>query len=274
MTAIAGSPVCLAACNVAAGKLVQLPVLQALHCLKLYLERLGFKFKPDGTCDKQGTITDLLELVSRAAMDKEFLNYRPTITAAAVLYCDRLQKGLLPFWPSSLATLTGYSNARTAELAAAISGAQRLCKQLSQFQKDGSVCSSVAQGAGRLAASDGDSPVGTAISTPSVAPVKVSVVTAQLNSKAPAWPSHQQHTPAASIEAAPAPTAVEHVGLAGSPADAAVAPAVGSAVGEITGKLAQAVVAEASAAKAATTAANTFACGPGAAQSVHTAAAE
>jgi hypothetical protein len=43
-----------------------------------------------------------------------------------VLYCCRLQRGLLPFWPSALAGLTGYSNAHTPELAAAISGTQRL----------------------------------------------------------------------------------------------------------------------------------------------------
>jgi pentatricopeptide repeat domain-containing protein 1 len=62
--------------------------------------------------------------------DQEFLNYRPTITAAAVLYCNRLQQGRLPFWPSSLAGLTGYSNAQTPELAAAIVGARRVSKQL------------------------------------------------------------------------------------------------------------------------------------------------
>jgi hypothetical protein len=43
-----------------------------------------------------------------------------------VLYCSRLQRGLLPFWPAALASLTGYSNAHTPELAAAIGGTQRL----------------------------------------------------------------------------------------------------------------------------------------------------
>jgi hypothetical protein len=58
-------------------------------------------------------------------LNTEFLNYRPSVTAAAVLYCDRVKKGVLPFWPGSLAALTGYSNAGTPELAAAIAGAQR-----------------------------------------------------------------------------------------------------------------------------------------------------
>lgn len=105
-------------------------VLQALRCMKLYLERLGCVFAPDGTCSNQSDIHDSLELVSRAVTDNEFLNYRPTITAAAVLYCERLHKGHLPFWPSSLSGLTSYSNARTPELSAAIGGAQRLWKQL------------------------------------------------------------------------------------------------------------------------------------------------
>ena len=104
--------------------------LQALRCLKLYLERLGCVFAADGTCSNQPDIQDCLELVAQAVTDSEFLNYRPTITAAAVLYCERLHKGHLPFWPSSLSGLTSYSNARTPELSAAIGGAQRLWKQL------------------------------------------------------------------------------------------------------------------------------------------------
>lgn len=71
-----------------------------------------------------------MELVAHAVTDNEFLNYRPTITAAAVLYSERLHKGQLPFWPSSLSGLTSYSNARTPELSAAINGAQRLWKAL------------------------------------------------------------------------------------------------------------------------------------------------
>lgn len=112
--------------------------LQALRCLKLYLERLGCVFGPDGTCKNQEGIQDCLDLVARAVTDGEFLNYRPTITAAAVLYCERLHKGQLPFWPSSLSGLTSYSNARTPELSAAIGGAQRLWKQLATARRKAS----------------------------------------------------------------------------------------------------------------------------------------
>lgn len=103
------------------------PLLQALRSLRLYLERLDCQPEPDGASnDLQG----VYELNVHILKDQEFLNYRPTITAAAVLYCNRLQQGRLPFWPSSLAGLTGYSNAQTPELAAAIVGARRVCKQL------------------------------------------------------------------------------------------------------------------------------------------------
>lgn len=108
---------------------------QALHCLKLYLQRLGCKVAADGALKSSGVTAELLEIVSSAALEKEFLNYRPTITAAAVLYCYRLHKGLLPVWPSSLSNLTGYSNARTAELAAAIWGVKRLLEQMHHKKK-------------------------------------------------------------------------------------------------------------------------------------------
>lgn len=157
--------------------------MQALHCLKLYLERLGYTFKPDGSCEDQESIADLLELTSRAAMDKEFLNCRPTITAAAILYCDRLHKGLLPFWPSSLATLTGYSNARTAELAAAISGAQRLCKLHLQPKRAGPALGMTLQKGPELInaahATGEESRRQYLAATAAVAPTAVSVMTAQ-----------------------------------------------------------------------------------------------
>eukprot|EP00775_Hariotina_reticulata_P004644 gene4644-4896_t len=101
----------------------------ALRCLRLYLERLGCRLEPGWSSDGDD-LQGLYELIVHVLKDTEFLNYRPTVTAAAVLYCERLQQGRLPFWPSSLAVLTGYSNARTPELAAAINGAQRLCNQL------------------------------------------------------------------------------------------------------------------------------------------------
>jgi pentatricopeptide repeat domain-containing protein 1 len=131
--------------------------------MKLYLERLGCVFAPDGTCSNQPDIQDSLELVSRAVTDNEFLNYRPTITAAAVLYCERLHKGHLPFWPSSLSGLTSYSNARTPELSAAIGGAQRLWKQLvASRQPQQQQASAEEDGAAAAAAAAGEEPAAAA----------------------------------------------------------------------------------------------------------------
>jgi hypothetical protein len=56
------------------------------------------------------------------------LNYRPSITAAAAVYVARMQLGRLPYWPTALSALTGYSDGCTPELAAAIRGAQRLAR--------------------------------------------------------------------------------------------------------------------------------------------------
>ena len=37
-----------------------------------------------------------------------FLNCRPSVIAAAVLYVERRARGMIPFWPTMLAKLTGY----------------------------------------------------------------------------------------------------------------------------------------------------------------------
>lgn len=37
-----------------------------------------------------------------------FLNCRPSVIAAALLYVERRSRGIIPFWPSMLAKLTGY----------------------------------------------------------------------------------------------------------------------------------------------------------------------
>ena len=58
--------------------------------------------------------------------DMAFLNCRPSVIAAAVLYVERRASGIIPFWPSSLAKLTGYQDMSTAELSVAIKAAQRM----------------------------------------------------------------------------------------------------------------------------------------------------
>lgn len=64
-------------------------------------------------------------LPSQVVSDTEFLNYRPSILAAAVLYTARQARGMLPLWPTVLTLLTGCNEANTPELFSAITATQR-----------------------------------------------------------------------------------------------------------------------------------------------------
>lgn len=70
-------------------------------------------------------VQSLIGFMRAALVQSDLLNYRPSVVAASVLYMDRLSRGELPFWPSSLAHLTGYSITQTPELAASILTMQR-----------------------------------------------------------------------------------------------------------------------------------------------------
>ena len=54
-----------------------------------------------------------------------FLNCRPSVIAAAVIYAERRARGIIPFWPSMLAKLSGYDNMSTPELSVAIKARAR-----------------------------------------------------------------------------------------------------------------------------------------------------
>ncbi|GFR46301.1 hypothetical protein Agub_g7857, partial [Astrephomene gubernaculifera] len=73
----------------------------------------------------------LAVLLQRAALDPEFLNYRPSATAAALLFCHRLRRGDTPPWPAAVAALTGYADLEQPELAAAVGAVQRLIMEYS-----------------------------------------------------------------------------------------------------------------------------------------------
>lgn len=70
-------------------------------------------------------VQSLMGFMRAALVQSDLLNYRPSVVAASVLYIDRMTRAELPFWPSSLAHLTGYSLTHTPELAAAIGTMQR-----------------------------------------------------------------------------------------------------------------------------------------------------
>ncbi len=84
--------------------------ISALRVLKLYLERLGADFSsgsPEGLRPAAGAALDLLP---DAICDAEMRKLPPSTVAAAVLVAGRRIAGKSPFWPASLATLTGLSD--------------------------------------------------------------------------------------------------------------------------------------------------------------------
>lgn len=74
---------------------------------------------------QQEAVAQTLAIMARTLQDNASLNFRPSIIAAAVLYCARRGQGQTPFWPVALVALTGYSATQSAELVAAITTVQR-----------------------------------------------------------------------------------------------------------------------------------------------------
>ena len=102
--------------------------ISTLRCLKLYLERLGCNFLDQESV--QMVAGSAFTLVREMLSDMTFLNCRPSVIAAAIMYAERRNQGVIPFWPSMLAKLTGYQDMSTPELSVAIKSAQRLCSRL------------------------------------------------------------------------------------------------------------------------------------------------
>lgn len=102
--------------------------ISTLRCLKLYLERLGCNFLDQESV--QMVAGSACALVREMLSDMTFLNCRPSVIAAAIMYAERRNQGVIPFWPSMLAKLTGYQDMSTPELSVAIKSAQRLCSRL------------------------------------------------------------------------------------------------------------------------------------------------
>lgn len=99
--------------------------ISTLRCLKLFLERMGAHHM-DGP--SAASLTGRASaLVNDCLTDMAFLNCRPSVIAAALLYVERRSRGIIPFWPSMLAKLTGYQDMSTPELSVAIKAAQRMC---------------------------------------------------------------------------------------------------------------------------------------------------
>jgi hypothetical protein len=83
-------------------------------------------------------------LAVEAMFDMSLLNCRPSIVAAALLYAERRQRGAVPFWPSTLAKLTGYEDLTTPELSLAVRAAQKLCRKVLYTQIYKQQCTNLA----------------------------------------------------------------------------------------------------------------------------------
>ncbi|CAD7704480.1 unnamed protein product, partial [Ostreobium quekettii] len=104
--------------------------ISTLRCLKLYLERLGTNFLDPRSCAQ--VAGNACALIEDSMVDVTFLNCRPSVVAAAIMYAERRSRGIIPFWPSMMAKLTGYQDMSSPELTVAIRGAQKLCQNQSK----------------------------------------------------------------------------------------------------------------------------------------------
>ena len=81
--------------------------ISALRVLKLFLERLGADFSSGNAAGLRPAAGAALDLLPVAVCDVKLRKLPPSTTAAAVLAAGRRLAGRSPFWPSSLAALTG-----------------------------------------------------------------------------------------------------------------------------------------------------------------------
>eukprot|EP00879_Flechtneria_rotunda_P003589 GHRR01003824.1.p1 GENE.GHRR01003824.1~~GHRR01003824.1.p1 ORF type:complete len:562 (+),score=207.75 GHRR01003824.1:1417-3102(+) len=81
--------------------------VSAMRVLRLLLERLGVE-SHDATTSSH-VCGQALSVMSKIAMSPLLLGCPPSVVAVAVLYACRMAAGLLPAWPVTLVTLTGYA---------------------------------------------------------------------------------------------------------------------------------------------------------------------
>ncbi|GMH32210.1 hypothetical protein BSKO_00044 [Bryopsis sp. KO-2023] len=91
--------------------------ISALRVTKLYMEWLGYEAVPEWSAPAAIHIQSML---SDALSSPAFLNFRPSVLAAAILYHDRSTRGWVPYWPTSLAQITGYGDVTSPEMRGAI----------------------------------------------------------------------------------------------------------------------------------------------------------
>ena len=110
--------------------------ISSIRCVKLLNERLGVDQL--GPACARAFIGNEHDLCLDCVAESSFLNCRPSIVASAVVYVSRRARGAIPFWPSSLSRLTGYSDVGAPEISIAIKAAQRIASR-NQYSGEGDI---------------------------------------------------------------------------------------------------------------------------------------
>lgn len=82
-------------------------VISPLRVVQLYLERLGYYLQDYKLTDK--LTSTLNSMLLKVAYSPLLVGVSPSVVAAVCLYLLRTTHGLVPFWPASLAAMTGYN---------------------------------------------------------------------------------------------------------------------------------------------------------------------
>lgn len=69
---------------------------------------------------------DSFALLYQGLADPALLEYKPSLTAAAMLASCRCAAGIVPFWPATLETLTGYREQHAAQFGSAMAAVGNL----------------------------------------------------------------------------------------------------------------------------------------------------
>ena len=117
--------------------------ISAVRCVQVYLERIGCDFKDPESVELMLALPS--RLMAEALSDASFLNCRPSIVAAGILYTSRRARGIVPYWPSVLAKMTGYSDMNAPEVAVAVKASQRLYSKITghAFSRSSSAASDI-----------------------------------------------------------------------------------------------------------------------------------
>ena len=69
---------------------------------------------------------DAFALLYQGLADPVLLEYKPSLTAAAMLASCRCAAGIVPFWPATLESLTGYREQHAADFGSAMAAVGNL----------------------------------------------------------------------------------------------------------------------------------------------------